>query len=223
MIFSYSDLGICETVEEYQPLVICVEKQNTMVQLISAIKQSIENSNDLVIVTDAEKKVNLSKEAAIIIDPWSIDCNSKQIKTKLYQLLLDISQEQIDDSFIKLRTDMFRYIEGLSEHVPYNISYNMQLDASSILKCLEVVIEASCEDFMEQIVEYMKLMQSLCKTKVIFFVNLKSYLSTDQLEMLYKEAKYINQQLVLIEHTVSEHIINEKVMIIDQDDCIINI
>lgn len=223
MIFSYSDLGICETVEEYQPLVICVEKQESLVQLISAIRQTIDNSAEAIVVTSSEKKVNLSKEATIIIDPWSIDCNSKQIKSKLYQLLLDVSQEQIDESFIKLRTDMFKYIEDLSEHVPYNISYNMQLDSSAILKCLDVAIDSKCVDFIERIVEYMKLMQSLCKIKVLFFVNLKSYLSIEQLEMFYKEAKYINLQLVLIEHTVAEHISNEKLMIIDQDDCIINI
>lgn len=223
MIISCNELGLNITIDDYNSLVVVVEKHSNFVQLISAVRQTIDNTKECIVVTENEKKLNLSKEAIAIIDLWNIDCNSKQIKNKLYQLMLDVSNEQLDDRFIGLRTDLFRYIENISDHIPYDISYNMQLDPLSIFKCIDVEINTVGENLMEQLVEYMKLLQSLCKVKIIFFVNMKTFFSKEEIELLYKEAYYINIQLVLIEHSVMEYLRNEKIVIIDQDDCIINI
>lgn len=223
MIISYSELSLELNVNDYRPLVIIAENEKTFAQLVCDIKNSVENSIEAFLISEKEKSLNLSKEASVIVDPWSIDCNSKQIKTRLYQLLLEIDQEQNNESFLQLRTDMFRYVEELTEHIPYSISYNMQLDPTALFKSMDIGIDIQSVDFLERIVEYMKLMQSLCKIKVLFLVNIKSYLPDEQVELLYKEAKYINLQLILIEPIEKSAILEEKVVIIDRDNCIISI
>ena len=55
---------------------------------------------------------------------------------------------------------------------------------------------------MEQLVEYMKLLQSLCKVKIIFFVNMKTFFSKEQIELLYKEAYYNNNSKKIIKEEV---------------------
>lgn len=223
MIISYNVLGLETSVKSYQPLVIIIENEKTLVQLISDIKYSIEDSKETMIISESEKVINLSKEAAIIVDPWNVDCNSKQIKTKLNQVLLEIAQEQDSEIFLKLRSDMFFYIEKLVEHVPYNIVYNMQIDPTAIFKCLDISVDGQSVNFLEQLIEYMKLLQSLCNIKILFLVNMKLFLTDEQMILLYKEANYINLQLILIEHSAKNKIAEEKTVIVDRDNCIIDL
>lgn len=103
------------------------------------------------------------------------------------------------------------------------ISYNMQFEPSVIFKSMDITINTQDVEFLERIVEYMKLLQSLCKIKVLFLVNIKLYLTDEQMILLYREAEYINLQLVLIEHIMKSTIFEEKVVVIDKDDCIINL
>lgn len=88
---------------------------------------------------------------------------------------------------------------------------------------MDITINTQDVEFLERIVEYMKLLQSLCKIKVLFLVNIKLYLTDEQMILLYREAEYINLQLVLIEHIMKSTIFEEKVVVIDKDDCIINL
>lgn len=84
-------------------------------------------------------------------------------------------------------------------------------------------MDSSNADFLEQVIEYMKLLQSLCRVKVLFLVNIKLFLSDEQMMLLYKEANYINLQIILIEHIQKNRISEEKIVIIDRDNCIIDL
>lgn len=223
MIISYNELGLKLDVNSFQPLVIIVENEKTLVQLISDIKLSIENAIETFSISENEKVFHLPKEADIIIDPWDVDCNSKKIKAKLYQFLLGVAQEQGEEKFLQLRSDMFCYMEDLSEHIPYSISYDTQIDPTAIFKSLDISVDSSNADFLEQVIEYMKLLQSLCRVKVLFLVNIKLFLSDEQMLLLYKEANYINLQIILIEHIQKNRISEEKIVIIDRDNCIIDL
>ena len=53
------------------------------------------------------------------------------------------------------------------------------------------------------------------------FVNIKSFLREEEVKELYKEADYRKVHIILIENTMRDKIINENILIIDKDMCII--
>lgn len=223
MIFSCNKLGLEIHNPLFQPLVIVVEKEESLVQLISDIQFTIEGRQESIMITESEKQISLSKEANIIIDPWSIDCNSKVIKNHLYRLLFQLAQEISEEEYLELKTNMFCYIEKISDHISYDIKYNTDVDQMMIFKGLDITVNVQDEDITERLVEYMKLLQSLCKIKVLFLVNIKSFFSSEQILLLYKEARYINLQLILIESVQKTRLSDENMVIIDKDNCIINL
>lgn len=223
MRFSSNRVGLSVECNECQPLVIIIENENTFVQLVSDIKGTVEGLDECVIVSSGDNQYKLQKESEVIIDPWSVDCNSKTIKNKLYQLLNETSQEFQNEDFLQLRTSIFTYIENLSEHIPYAVSYNIDIESLAIYKSIDLSIQTQNQDMIENLVEYMKLLRSLCGVKIVFFINIKSFLSEERLLLLYKEAQYIDMQLICIEGQEKNYNSFEKTIIIDKNNCIIDV
>ena len=53
------------------------------------------------------------------------------------------------------------------------------------------------------------------------FVNLKTYLTDDELRELYKEAFYRKMHLLLLENSIESELEEEIVHIVDRDLCVI--
>ena len=65
-------------------------------------------------------------------------------------------------------------------------------------------------------------MNQVCGIRIFIAVNLKQYLTENQIFELYKLAKYSKIQLVLIEfHMSGEKMECEDIYILDKDKCII--
>lgn len=223
MIIAYNELGISVETNNYQPLVFVIENKRSLIKLVENIKNDINGISSTVVLSENENSLKITKEVELIIDPWNIDFNGKRIKTKLYQLMADVSTDQNDEEFLELRAKIFRYIENVSEHLMYGLNYNIELEPSTIFKSVDVGIENQNVDFAERVVEYIKLVQSLCNVKAVFLLNIKRYLSVEEIQLLYKDVQYNNIQLILIEDSENERICGEKIVVIDKDDCIIEL
>lgn len=70
---------------------------------------------------------------------------------------------------------------------------------------------------------YIKISSELVAIKVFFFVNLRSYLTQDELNELYKMADYYKVSLILLESIERNERSREKRYIIDKDLCFIDV
>ena len=75
------------------------------------------------------------------------------------------------------------------------------------------------KNFLERLVRYMRIVERLLKKKLFVFVNLRSYLSNQQIDELIKEATYQEIQLLLIETCARDCIEGVTRYIIDKDGC----
>ncbi len=87
------------------------------------------------------------------------------------------------------------------------------------LKLLEVKYEVLEENFLERLVRYMRIVERLVKKKLFVLVNLRSYLSDQQIDELIKEATYQEVQLLLMETCARDCIEGVTRYIIDKDGC----
>lgn len=95
--------------------------------------------------------------------------------------------------------------------VHINLNEGILVDA---INCTEWVIESP-----EYFVRYMRIVERLLKKKLFVFVNLRSYLSNQQIDELIKEATYQEIQLLLIETCARDCIEGVTRYIIDKDGC----
>ena len=85
-----------------------------------------------------------------------------------------------------------------------------------------VKIEENTGTLFSRLIDYMKLISSYIGAKILTLVNIKSYLSENELIELYQSVSYNKIQLLLIESVERKLLSNEDVCIVDSDKCIIN-
>lgn len=174
-------------------------------------------------LAEGEKIYPFQKYAQVVLEPFSLDVNERKILTQLYQEIKDEAYEACFLETNEIQNRLVRYMDELLMKVPYPLTYTEELDMAGLLKLMKVSIESDAETFLEKIVQYLRIMSSLCRIKVIFFMNLKFFLKEEELRALYREAAYCKIQLVLIEGFMRDKMEEEDICIIDSDLCIIRI
>ena len=83
-------MDLCEN----QVNVIAIESPEVLAEYISELKRQISGEDGQFVLSDKDI-CRIDKMMEIVIDPWTIDFNSKRIKTKLLQLV----KEEADEYF----------------------------------------------------------------------------------------------------------------------------
>lgn len=211
-------MDLCEN----QVNVIAIESPEVLAEYISELKRQISGEDGQFVLSDKDI-CRIDKMMEIVLDPWTIDFNSKRIKTKLLQLVKEEADEYFYDSFIETKGMICQYAENLLDKMMYSVSYDMNIDTMSLIKFLDVKVDIQTDKLIDSIIEYIKLLHDLCKIEVVVLVNIKTYLSKKELLYLYQEALYQKVHLILLEATLTEQIDYETIVIIDTDRCVINI
>lgn len=214
--------GLSMDLCENQVNVIAIESPEVLAEYISELKRQISGEDGQFVLSDKDI-CRIDKMMEIVIDPWTIDFNSKRIKTKLLQLVKEEADEYFYDSFIETKGMICQYAENLLDKMMYSVSYDMNIDTMSLIKFLDVKVDIQTDKLIDSIIEYIKLLHDLCKIEVVVLVNIKTYLSKKELLYLYQEALYQKVHLILLEATLTEQIDYETIVIIDTDRCVINI
>lgn len=214
--------GLSMDLCENQVNVIAIESPEVLAEYISELKRQISGEDGQFVLSDKDI-CRIDKMMEIVLDPWTIDFNSKRIKTKLLQLVKEEADEYFYDSFIETKGMICQYAENLLDKMMYSVSYDMNIDTMSLIKFLDVKADIQTDKLIDSIIEYIKLLHDLCKIEVVVLVNIKTYLSKKELLYLYQEALYQKVHLILLEATLTEQIDYETIVIIDTDRCVINI
>lgn len=210
-------------IAENQVTVLSVENPVAYTRIIGDMWSQINGEEGSFILSDCEKIKNISKEVECVFNPFSLDCNNKKVITRLYQELKAQSDCVLQEETAKLNCDIIDYLERLIMTVPYNLKFNCDMDISAIMKMYNVEIENQADSMLENIVEYIKVVSQICGTRTFVFVDLKHFLTYEELEKLYETVFYEKINLIIIEPVHTDKLKGEKCWIIDKDLCIIEI
>lgn len=218
-----SEYSIDFDIRENEVNVLVVESPNIFSHMISELICQIDGEAGNFVLSEQDAIINLSKVAKIIVNPFIIDCNEKRIQQKLYQELTDEMNETMIERTVYLQGEIITYLEELIKSVSYPLGFDIEENMTGLLKMCHVEIDDQGEVLVEKIMNYIKVLKQFCNIQIIFFVNLKAYLSQLELEELYKYTFYEKINLILMENCVKEKLENENICILDRDLCIINI
>lgn len=223
MRLAHADMGLVLDIEENEVPILCVESPSMMAQIITEIKRQTQGEEGAYILSE-EKPFSFSKSVEMIIDPWEIDFNSKKIKAGLSQIVKECVDENLYEEYMETRGRLLSFAEKVMEEVPYPLTYNSEIDIPFLTKCIDFSIESDAQTLLEKLVEYMKLSSSMCGTKLFLLVNIRCFLSQEDMTLLLHEVILHKILMIMIEAQVPE-IVNkkEKIVIIDRQGCIITL
>lgn len=199
---------------------LVLENKQHMIDVIqNLIFQLKGDEGDFVL--SAEKNAKFDKVVEFIANPFEIDFNNKKIVTKLFEQLIAVASECVEEyNFINGK--IVGTLDDICSKIEYsNVEYNLEYEWKSIFKLYNVRIGENYNSLCEKIEEYVKVLADILHIKLLIFLNIKEYLTEKEIDNLQKICFYKKIFLLLIESEERFVLDNEKTFIIDKDRCLI--
>lgn len=215
------EYGIEVDIKENIVSIIVLEDVKLRLPLINELFSQTFGKEGNWLLFENDKSFDLGKKVELILEPLTLTLNNKNVKTKLYQDIKTIAQDYCFSQGLEVHSQICNYLENMLDKLPYPIKYDEDWDVSEILKAYNVELVEEYDNIFEKLYNYIKLVNTVCGTEIFVMVNIKQYLTDDQITELYKMAAYGKIQLVLIEFSINNKRDCEELYILDNDDCVI--
>ena len=221
MKLTYSTYGIIFELEENKVNVFIIEDPTVLVEVVYSLSEQCEGQEGEFVLSEENKVLNIPKNISFVKEPFSIDCNNRKILTKLYQKLEKESITDVEEMQGDFYKSYITYITNLCQKSDFLLTFVDKPELQDILKMAEVKIDVQTQSILEKVIEYIKICSNLLKQNIFVFLNLKLFLSEQEIGELYKECFYRKVHLILIEATYQMKRAEEKICVIDKDKCVI--
>lgn len=221
MKFVEREYGIEVDIKENIVSIIVLEDVKLRLPLINELFSQTSGKEGNWLLFENDKSFDLGKKVELILEPLTLTLNNKKVKTKLYQDIKTIAQDYCFSQGLEVHSQICNYLENMLDKLPYPVKYDEDWDVSEILKAYNVELVEEYDNIFEKLYNYIKLVNTVCGTEIFVMVNIKQYLTDDQITELYKMAAYGKLQLVLIEFSTNNKRDCEELYILDNDDCVI--
>jgi len=199
---------------------IIIENPTFLYNFISEIKSQLSGISGNFVLSKNSKEITFSKEIELITDIFSFDLNDKKFTTKLYNELKNISYSE--DLYMKTQTLLSKleeYLKELEYLSQYNFSFNDEIDIISIFKSYGINFDINNIKLADKFFQLVSMVNELLNKNIIIIVNLKSFISKEDLKELYAMLSYKKINLLLIENSEKYKLDSEERTIIDKDIC----
>lgn len=183
------------------------------------LKQNGGEDGNFVFSQD-DKIVDFSKKGEIILNPFAVDINERKIINKLYTQLTELAYTELFYTQTQeIIQQIHQYIYELEQESRHVLCMDENIELFSIFKAVGVRHEVYEEDFCECLCRYIKVIREVLGIQLVVFVNIRSYLSDEEVLDLVKNTGYEDVNLLLIESKERSCIIGVNRCIIDVDLC----
>lgn len=203
--------------------VLVLEHPNRFLNFTTQMYNQINGIDEQWTLSKKGKILPLNKNCELIVDLFSLDINQRKLVSALHnQLEATICNTELLLNWNNIYPVLASFAEKVLEESEEHLIYRNELDIKDFLKFMNISFCASAQNTVEKLIDYLTLVSNVLGIKLFILCNIKSYLSQKQLGYLYEQAFYKKFHLLLIENHVSKQIFKEeRVIIIDKDDCLI--
>lgn len=168
---------------------------------------------------DGDEMIKPAKYGDMVVNLFTFDLNDKKVLTLLYkQLEADYFNGEGILSFNEINSKIHSFILNDAFDYPFTLDVD-DITFANLLKLCNVRVSSSADTLIEKLVCYINLLVSLKKSRFFIFVNIKSFLSDDELEMLFNHCINEKVALMFIESGKGKSLPFEKSVIITEDLC----
>ncbi|NCB01797.1 MAG: type II-A CRISPR-associated protein Csn2 [Spirochaetia bacterium] len=201
---------------------IIIESPLFMTTYITQLNNQINGQEGGFILSKSPlEELDISKNMELIINPIIDSTYNKKFATKLINSIKKLStSEELYKQTVEIQSILLKYASLLTHESNETLLFTDQIDLSSLLKLFNFSLDFEDPSMLENIISYMKALNTYTEVKIFAFANIKSYLTHEELLYLYETATGMKSHLFLIENHQQKPFINkEKCCIIDIDLC----
>lgn len=201
--------------------VLVIENRSLLSSFVSELNSQIQNGMGEFVLSHEEKELKIDKSMELVIDFFNLSLNNRKIISKLYKELQDHAYgEKLYLKTMEIISQIQCYVINLEDELDLSISYEDEVKAEDLFKAIGICIQEEGLSFVEKVLKYAQMTTSMLGIKVIVFLNLKSFLTEEELDALYLH--FIQEKifvLLLESSLIGEKRKYENITIIDSDLC----
>ena len=175
----------------YQEKIVAIEVENKkyFYRILKALYEIYNNNYSEEIHFIFNDKEISNPNIVIFNDYFNIDLSTKKYSTEIQKYVVNSLEEKDEHELInnykKLYNSVYKVLKQCDLPLIIIQDYNIEL----ILKSMKISIQEK-EDLLDTLLLIIDLEKILKINRIIIFVNLKQYLSKDELSELYKYSIY---------------------------------
>ena len=218
----YSKYGIDLYLEENKITTIVIENPLVMSEVIRNISRQVNGEDGEWILSEQDKIFSVEKSGIFLYNPLMVNSNEKRILTRLYKELSEQANTLMYEDYTRINSYIVSFLERLLDTVLYHLDMEVDMDLTGILKLYGVKIESDGVSVLEALLDYLRALSCICNIRVAFILNVKQFLTLEEVRQLYEFCFYEKMYLINLEGQKNYNLEQEKCVIIDKDLCIID-
>lgn len=170
-------------------------------------------------MSENDEPVEIRKNLELVIDCIDFEINQKTLLAKILSALERVGRSE---DFIEKTQQLLAEIERYIYDVSFDFDVEIQCDKMSIaqiLKAAGIRIVSEYDKLTEILYSYMQLVREFDGDKVFAFVNLRSFVKTDELQDFADTVLAHGYRVLLLDNHAYPSLSMEKRLIVDTDLC----
>ena len=216
------DYNIDFSIDEGDVFELVIENQAVFSSIIFSLYSQCNGKEGAFVLSDKKGILKTEKYMDIISDYYLLSVNNKKIINRLYSKLEETALDYIEEK-AEINSKIVSLLDRLTTSLGYvDVEYAVDFKWTDLYKIYCVEFDEIYDSLLEKLSSYIKIISTLSDIRILFFVNLKSYLEPVEIQQLFDIASYCKINLFLLESKEEDERSVEKRYIIDKDKCLID-
>lgn len=198
---------------------LVVESQDFLVRLLEDICDQINGKDGISVLSENDRIIAFSKRAMLLDTFVPFDVNRKFLIGKIISAMEKKANEpEMFEKTAGILASVENFLDSLNLEIPCEIVYN-EISVSSLLKAAGLQLKTEDQRLPEKLLNFMELMTEYDTERLFVLVNIRSYISDEDMEIMAKDIVSHGYHVIDLESTERRRLNNEFRVLIDKDLC----
>ena len=198
---------------------LVIENPSLMYTVLADIHAQCQGEAGTSVLSSNDKKVDINHSLDLLTDFVTFDGNRKSLLTKiLHGLEKTANDETYYQRTHRLMAELENYLNDLSMELDVEMAYD-KLSLNNLLKSVGMRVIIDYNKLVERLFAYMDLVRRFEGEKLFLLVNLRSFVSLEDMELFMQTAVAHGLRVLLVDNQAYPLLPLERRRIIDSDLC----
>lgn len=161
-------------------------------------------------------ELKISNKIRFFSEYFDFGFDSKKYSTDITKYILSNIEQYDSENILRTFSKLCKLIDNELQKTDLSISVSTEEGIENVIKMFKLKINQK-EDLLDNLLLIVDLEVALNSNKILCFMNLKQFLTKEEVIEFYKYATYNSIKIIMIESTKYDYFSNyEKVIVIDQ-------
>jgi len=148
--------------------VLVIENRRMLTEIIQELSSQMSGNPGKFYLSDKETEISISGKIDMIIDPFSMELNERDLLNKLYaKMKSDALGEELYNSTYEVLAEVEKKVQRLMNRQPVMLE-SSELDMIAVLRSMNVVFACS-ESLLERLCDYLDVCSEYRKIALFVF------------------------------------------------------